>query len=981
MATCFADLGSPLDEYLKDEEESNGGLSDARMTQQIPASTSPPISPIPISPISLSPSAFAEQFKYLICSSGLLEKDYVPGLSSGPDLAEAVGSEPSGIEAEESVDPLRWIALEMWARERWDLVGAGVVLVIALGWVVGFRKILGFGMLGLAGMMFWRTRSGQSITSSTPITPISHPTTPAAADQKASILDSLSNLLLSSQQLDAVLDASLLLLQPHTNSLTIHQPLRTRVNRLTDSMTDHLATATSRLLSFVDKRELGVLGEMYDIPVTGSFFYSRKQGGWESDEEEEALPEKPTDSIPSPKRIRSKPIPFLQSRPMDSSQSFPGRIRPHSHHLSLIPHEDLDKFTSLPPRTPRLSKRSSMTDLWTHGHTLDAPISRVADSRRPKHERRITEVDENEGDRSGSSEEGKEASSQWGLSIPPGFSTPRRKSPLSRPSMKFDQDRLLSETIMETIGNQVQSAPLHQPFLSTSSSSSENHFPYHDTSSPTPPGILSAAMENLLPSPRISALPNPKRRSLQSMPYYHSSDDDTGSPRRSLESSASMDGDSSALSRTRSLPYSPIQSLRANVATGSGNRRKREAEAALADSYSKHEFLSASSRSPSQIRSPGPSLSLHSPDLHSSFPRYPSSLPSYPQNRLSRIPSVSPLTLPALKASCLGIHLKRRRMVCCLLGLYFRPQDYTGRFDKYWEEVGDILDDLRGKMREEKEDLEKVVKTVEGSDSRVHSIARTTAETGEKKWLEMGVLDMKDFAPKTSDEALLLEQVENLKQGLQKTLMELCGLDLNERGEVEAGWKGVRENLGGLIRDWERGKDVVHRIGATDREEEGQAQEETKDEEEDKTDPNAEELPEFLQAWREEPIFAVEDQMEDKRETEEEQLPPPGIDQVFEATSLPPPRKSALSGLSREERIRLTKEAREKGVPLGEIMGTNGVKDLEQRSRMAGGEVVDELKGVIGLIRVKKGRPESEEPEAPKSPQARDFVLSPAIRR
>ena len=93
--------------------------------------------------------AVSERFKYLICSSGLLEKDWVAGFGGtstsfgGLDLED----EPVDPIASRAVKPLAetkqsglWVDVLGWAtkgKERWDMVIAGVVLSIAISILLG----------------------------------------------------------------------------------------------------------------------------------------------------------------------------------------------------------------------------------------------------------------------------------------------------------------------------------------------------------------------------------------------------------------------------------------------------------------------------------------------------------------------------------------------------------------------------------------------------------------------------------------------------------------------------------------------------------------------------------------------------------------------------------------------------------------------------------------------------------------------------
>jgi hypothetical protein len=95
------------------------------------------------------------------------------------------------------------------------------------------------------------------------------------------------------------------------------------------------------------------------------------------------------------------------------------------------------------------------------------------------------------------------------------------------------------------------------------------------------------------------------------------------------------------------------------------------------------------------------------------------------------------------------------------------------------------------------------------------------------------------------------------------------------------------------------------------------------------------------------------------------------VDEVYEADSTVGQEgyRVVLKGLSRDERIRLTKEARAKGVSVERLLGEEdrgegggGAKgrvgneqEREREVRMRGGEVVHELKGMIGMIRRRKG--------------------------
>jgi hypothetical protein len=119
---------------------------------------------------------FGERFKYLICTSGLLEKVYVPCLG-GPRIQEKsdaiLYSDPK---LEQIQVPLvDWRInlskkLEIWSgkmRERPDIVLAGVVLLVAMAWVIGWKLFMVVTLAGSAVTgLTWRRRLTRMPTSS-----------------------------------------------------------------------------------------------------------------------------------------------------------------------------------------------------------------------------------------------------------------------------------------------------------------------------------------------------------------------------------------------------------------------------------------------------------------------------------------------------------------------------------------------------------------------------------------------------------------------------------------------------------------------------------------------------------------------------------------------------------------------------------------------------------------------------------------------
>jgi hypothetical protein len=91
---------------------------------------------------------FAEKFKYLVCSSGMLEKDFVKPLTAqtgGAEIEKVVEEvESSQIQQDEKAIPgasdWRWCFMKV--TERWDIGLAGGVLLGAFMVVLGWKKVI-----------------------------------------------------------------------------------------------------------------------------------------------------------------------------------------------------------------------------------------------------------------------------------------------------------------------------------------------------------------------------------------------------------------------------------------------------------------------------------------------------------------------------------------------------------------------------------------------------------------------------------------------------------------------------------------------------------------------------------------------------------------------------------------------------------------------------------------------------------------------
>ena len=227
--------------------------------------------------------------------------------------------------------------------------------------------------------------------------------------------------------------------------------------------------------------------------------------------------------------------------------------------------------------------------------------------------------------------------------------------------------------------------------------------------------------------------------------------------------------------------------------------------------------------------------------------------------------------------------------------------------------------------------------------------------------------------------AALWGEVEDVKTRLDS------GDELGER------WGSIREKLGLVIREWERGKGAAARLSEPQIESVLPTHQDARQPVgvEESHSPSAaehgdDELPEFMKSWisesdpGEQALVSMVSGPKGTYSTRsggndiDTPLPPPGIDEIFENDLATVPFRQT-STLSRDERIKLVREARANGL-LGTVSDPIGkATEDTRRARMNGGDVVEELKGMIGLIRRKKGMGQ----EAQNGPP--DGIESPGI--
>lgn len=356
---------------------------------------------------------------------------------------------------------------------------------------------------------------------------------------------------------------------------------------------------------------------------------------------------------------------------------------------------------------------------------------------------------------------------------------------------------------------------------------------------------------------------------------------------------------------------------------------------------------------------------------YASSPAYPSSH----QPRLQRATSYGHMTLPALKASFLAVHLKRKRLACALLALDFdASMGISGNLNlhqialaKYWAQVHLLLDDLR--------------QSLEAITAEVKTALMPDKATLFEPFLPGRPHD--SFAPRQSDQFIMLEQIHILSRllaGAQNELVELkSAVEQGDNAVIIQQWDQLRLDLAAMIRSWERGRTTAAKSVTTLY---GSAN--TK---------NTDQLPDFVKHWDvddasvldhheadtsneasiysptpAEPASGVQVTANDDAtnhlldSTSASFLPPPGIEDVFEALLDFPPRKSPLTGpdgqkLSREERIQLVKMARETASSVRPPNGTNSMGNPLAAAAPAvanNGQVMAELKSVISEMKKRR---------------------------
>lgn len=456
---------------------------------------------------------------------------------------------------------------------------------------------------------------------------------------------------------------------------------------------------------------------------------------------------------------------------------------------------------------------------------------------------------------------------------------------------------------------------------------------------------------------RLPGAPSPmrlhrKRSSLQSL-RYRNPDGTTviaSSPARHHRSRSSLDTTHSNLERF-------IGALPPSMVNGSRSRGRREGD----------NRSDVTSRLPDRNSLPGVSRPASSTGYTSS-----PVLPTFLQPQTHRNVSYGHLTSASLKATLLAVHVKRKRVACALLALDFTADDQVGdgpvhirhiALAKYWADIHAILDDLR-----------QILMSVANDISAATSACK---EAHYEPFLPGRPHD--SFAPRQSDQFVMLEQIHILSRllaGAQNELTELkSSVEQGHKEEIIQQWDRLRLDLAAMIRTWEKGRTTAAKPNVpltVEAESNGSDQ-----------------VPDFVRHWDmddatatvptkvdtsndlsstspvadeslELPVTAYDDATNHLLDsTSASFLPPPGIEDVFEAViDIPSARAPAIGPdgkkLSREERIRMVKLAREAATGGNSKAGAgsgSGPSAVAAPTMVKNGQVMDELKSVIGELK------------------------------
>lgn len=301
-------------------------------------------------------------------------------------------------------------------------------------------------------------------------------------------------------------------------------------------------------------------------------------------------------------------------------------------------------------------------------------------------------------------------------------------------------------------------------------------------------------------------------------------------------------------------------------------------------------------------------------------------------------------------------------MACCLLGLRFHEPEESG----YWDAVDLLLRRVMDTMSKALARLEVLRADAERDTAAMQAIAAAASQafpvTPPSKRPVPSLLRNPDFAPRDSAEQTLLSSMDDLQRLLARVWArteEVRGLAVDGETDLSMLWAEMRNDIGNMLRHVDRNR---FRLEA-----EAEAEADVDSREYEGT-PVRSHIPDFARSWAEPEPGPGPEEIERLVEEEDEadtvpELPPAGVDEVFEAHIPAAAVPRARSTLSREERIQLQQEARARGMTMAQLEGSKDParaaeiqRQLEaERLRTVSGEMVQELQGMFGAIRRRKG--------------------------
>lgn len=966
---------------------------------------------------------FTERFQYLVASSGLLEKTQILSLVS----AQEEDNPPVPPEADDKLQMIvqsqqhRW---DIYAASAFVIVSVLYVLGLSM-LLVPSAAVAG----GAALLLPSKSDSTSEMAKAPQVdsTEAAKEEPKPSEDSTTRVFNTLNALLAESRNLDQAIGTAMSLLAPRPDDLESGHSLRIALHRLFSDMTDSLAGTTSTLIPMADRSELAVLGDMYDIPVLGNRRRRASSSGSEGStttpvphrqrslSTSEAVtmgddPSTPAAAAPDA-NDRFTPLPVRQlrhkrseSRGFDHSPAA-SPLRPyHSQHQREASVEtrgnDGDEAMSVASSSTESSSLapSSLPEQLNGARPPVGPASRaVMMSFTPKRASPLAHT----GHTGHSLERPDAAPSSFPANAAPSSfpASARTTSPTSfhmRPSQSPFRRSLQDIPYIHTppSSSAEQAAELAKARATSNMSSAKRR------SLQTPYNLDLQREQTLVEAnagglTRASSLQYTNRSAhsdaLAALEGKRNVTEPVRSGLRPLTMSASLSTPNKRASSIWNTQISPPKSTPQQqvVESKSRNRNSIILESGSAGTAAMAQSEAMSSRRSSTTLE-GQTL-LSSPDGSAASKRSSLLLDQGPagkrvqqllgeQNALGlghsprsaslgvhqpfqRVPSISPLTLGGLKASCHGVHLKRRRVACCLLGLRFAEP----RSSSYWDDVCGEMQKLTEAMAMGRESLDSAREEAEKELSAQRALAES-AKRHSSPAAPLGNIDdgPVEFAPRSDP---MLSSVDELQRTLARVWAR-CD-ELRQRGvtlepDILASiWADVRSDVGGMLRQVERGREAVRSTNVS----EAGATDPTDSEIMPISASSADMEPGFLRAW--EAVDQEEDEIErlvsgedvpPDSEPYQEFLPPPGIDEVFEAAIPPAPAPRPKATLSRDERIKAAKEARARGAAMDRLTANSKEPPPEPEVR---GQVMQELEGVFGVIRQRKGYSRQPAPESP----------------